>query len=66
MRLLKRLCGRPSLPNNVYWKDTEAETVLDKANFFIFFSNKYFPNSRTVLFLSVKNQPRILSVRNLF
>ena len=33
-KLLKRLSGRPSLPSKVYWKDTEAETVLDKANLF--------------------------------
>ena len=40
--LLKRLSGRPSLPNKVYWKDTEAETVLDKANLFnSFFKSVY-------------------------
>ena len=54
-KLLKRLSGRPSLPNRVYWKDTEAETVLATANLF----NQSIPNSRTVLFLSVKKPPRI-------
>ena len=41
-KLLKRLSGRPSLPNKVYLKDTEAETFLDKANIFnSFFKSVY-------------------------
>ena len=36
-KLLKHLSCRSSVPNNVYWKDTEAETVLDEANLFNYF-----------------------------